>query len=629
MDIIPAREQTEINKGHISTLFADATFWHVDTTQSARRLRNKNAMDRAGEQAISNGQDTFLIEIRVTHWGFKPDWDPLHFDEVYDANIYNFPELNDETPTLPAPAPATTGTDMQQLTTLLQQLVDNSNTNNNNNNSAGANHQASLDLPWNPATLPPPVKDRYYKRDEFLTRDDMKDFPITYTDSSGNETVIRQNYYLHNLGSGRNDQRLITRSGDCFDLTRASDKSKEAARDKLFLSGFPQLKDATDPQVRKWYREITAHSQQHHIYVHPYYLFRREADHLRGFTIGDDLPHDLPSRYELAINEWGNLIYTALRTDKIIPDSCASMKATIQSFEGGQGYEALYTVIAQTHPNSKRPSNASRMVRNPPNQDANESLEEYYFRYKDYLRLRVFLQNQPSTISSTEEVSNLIAGTTLSEELFKKTEDERNSDDQFKRDKYKAGRLLQTLQTYEQEIKAEQKYKRNTSKPIQPKQLPVSGTRPGHRRNDRFQKRASNSTVRTPSTLTSHSISLIESLGYPEMDEESDDPFLHQAYCNAITAFDKQPSLFDTSRKCIVCHMSGHNFDNCPALQDIESLKKHRIAAAVFLNKSNKQTQQLLDSTQQISQINIGNEDQDEVSPDATVENQNFCNGQE
>eukprot|EP00536_Pseudo-nitzschia_multiseries_P014364 jgi/Psemu1/38431/gm1.38431_g len=583
MDIIPPKEQTEINKGHISTLFADACLWYVAPDKTPKRIRNKHSMDKAGTLAVAQGQETLLIEIRATHWGFKSNWDAVHFDEVYDTKIYTFPEgdANDENVTAPTPATAT-GTDMQQLTTLLQQLVDNSNTNNNNNNSAGANHQAPLDLPWNPATLPPPVKDGYYKKDEFLTRDDMKDFSITYTDSSGNETVIRQNYYLHNLGSGRNDQRLITRSGDCFDLTRASDKSKEAARDKLFLSGFPQLKDATDPQVRKWYREITAHSQQHHIYVHPYYLFRREADHLRGFTIGDDLPHDLPSRYELAINEWGNLIYTALRTDKIIPDSCASMKATIQSFEGGQGYEALYTVIAQTHPNSKRPSNASRMVRNPPNQDPNESLEEYYFRYKDYLRLRVFLQNQPSTISSTEEVSNLIAGTTLSEELFKKTEDERDSDDQFKRDKYKAGRLLQTLQTYEQEIKAEQKYKRNTSKPIQPKQLPVSGTRPGHRRNDRFQKRASNSTVRTPSTLTSHSVSLIESLGYPEMDEESDDPFLHQAYCNAITAFDKQPSLFDTSRKCIVCHMTGHNFDNCPALQDIESLKKHRIAALFF-----------------------------------------------
>eukprot|EP00536_Pseudo-nitzschia_multiseries_P005768 jgi/Psemu1/13452/gm1.13452_g len=623
----------ELEKGHIAQLLDSCPVRFLKPGFPNQRIRNPQEFDSAGREAVRQAEATNIPEplatviFNINQWKFRRNWKTNnpgnYFNGIYTGEVQ--PDVEDETATAPNPTPTATGTDM-----LLQQLVNNGNNNNNNatNNNTGANHQ-SLDLPWNPATLPPPVKERYYRRDEFLTKDDMKDFPITYTDSSGNETIVRQNYYLHNLGSGRNDQRLITRSGDCFDLTRAYDKSKEAARDKLFLSGFPQLQDATDPQVRKWYREITAHSQQHHIYVHPYYLFRREADHLRGFTIGDNFPHDLPLRYELAINEWGNLIYTALRSDKIIPDSCASMKATIQSFEGGQGYEALYTVISQTHPNSKRPSNASRMVRNPPNQNASESLEEYYFRYKDYLRLRVFLQNQPGTIGSTEEVSNLIAGTTLSEELFKKTEDERDSDDQFKRDKYKAGRLLQTLQTYEQEIKAEQKYKRNTSKPIQPKQLPVSGTRPGHRRNDRFQKRASNSTVRTPSTLTSHSISLIESLGYPDMDKESDDPFLHQAYCNAIMAFDKQPSLFDTSRKCIVCHMSGHNFDNCPALQDIESLKKHRIAAAVFLNKSNKQTQQLLDSTQQISQINIGNEDQDKVSPDDAVEEQNFCDGQE
>eukprot|EP00536_Pseudo-nitzschia_multiseries_P008693 jgi/Psemu1/21143/gm1.21143_g len=546
----------EITKGHIANLLDKCVIKHVRNGGSSKRMRYKTEFDAAAKHAIRTNTDDepiVLIEITITHWRFKKNWRPDLFMEAYTGD----PPSDDEVaiPDTPAATVATVSpTEMGQITTLLQQLVNNGNSNNNNN--AGANHQATLDLPWNPATLPPPVKERYYKRDEFLTRDDMKDFPITYTDSSGNETVIRQNYYLHNLGSGRNDQRLITRSGDCFDLTRASDKSKEAARDKLFLSGFPQLKDDTHLQVRKWYREIMAHAQQHHIYIHPYYLYRREADSLRGFTIGDSLPHDLPARYELAIQEWGNLIYTALRTDKIIPDSCGRMKSTIQSFEGGQGYEALYTVIAQTHPNSKRPSNAGRMVRNPPNQDANESLEEYYFRYKDYLRLRVFLQNQPGTMSSTEEVSNLIAGTTLSHELFEKTEDERDSDDQFKRDKYKAGRLLQTLQTYEQEIKAEQKYKRNTSKPIQSKQLPVSGTRPGPRRNDRFQKRASNSTVRTPSTLTSHSISLIDSLGYPEMDEESDNPFLHQAYCNAITAFDKQPSLFDTSRKCIVCHMS-------------------------------------------------------------------------
>eukprot|EP00536_Pseudo-nitzschia_multiseries_P010363 jgi/Psemu1/25685/gm1.25685_g len=636
----------ELEKGHIAQLLDSCPVRFVNPGLSNQRIRTPQEFDSAGIEAVrraeaaNNPKPVVTVIFNINQWKFRRNWKTNnpgnYFNGIYTGEVQHDGDgeneaNNDENTTAPNPGPTTTGTDMQELTNLLQQLVNNGNINNNNNNNtnAGANHQTTLDLPWNPATLPPPVKDRYYRKDEFLTRDDMKDFPITYTDSSGNETIVRQNYYLHNLGSGRNDQRLITRSGDCFDLTRASDKSKEAARDKLFLSGFPQLKDDSHPQVRKWYREITTHAQQHHIYIHPYYLYRREADHLRGFTIGDELPHDLPARHELAIHEWGNLIYTALRTDKIIPDSCVRMKSTIQSFEGGQGYEALYTVIAQTHPNSKRESNAARMVRNPPNQEANESLEEEYFRYKDYLRLRVFLQNQPSTLSSTEEVSNLIAGTTLSHELFEKTEDERDSDDQFKRDKYKAGRLLQTLQTYEQEIRAEQKYKRNASRSIQPKQLPVSGTRPGHWRNDKFQKHASNSTVRTPSTLTSHSISLIESLGYPEMDEESGDPFLHQAYCNAITAFDKQPSLFDTSRKCIVCHMSSHNFDNCPALQDIESLKKHRIAAAVFLNKSNKQTQQLLDSTQQISQINIGNEDQDEASPDATVEEQNFCNGQE
>eukprot|EP00536_Pseudo-nitzschia_multiseries_P014359 jgi/Psemu1/38374/gm1.38374_g len=92
MDILPPKERTAINKGHISRLFADATFWYVDPNQSVRRLRNKNTMDKTGEQAISNGQDTILIEIRASHWGFKPDWDAMHFGEIYDTNIYSFPE---------------------------------------------------------------------------------------------------------------------------------------------------------------------------------------------------------------------------------------------------------------------------------------------------------------------------------------------------------------------------------------------------------------------------------------------------------------------------------------------------------------------------------------------------------
>eukprot|EP00536_Pseudo-nitzschia_multiseries_P003418 jgi/Psemu1/7736/gm1.7736_g len=92
MDILPSKEQTAVNKGHISRLFADATFWYVAPNQSKKSLQNKHSMDKAGELAIKNGQATILIEIRATHWGFKPDWDAIHFAEVYDTNIYSSPK---------------------------------------------------------------------------------------------------------------------------------------------------------------------------------------------------------------------------------------------------------------------------------------------------------------------------------------------------------------------------------------------------------------------------------------------------------------------------------------------------------------------------------------------------------
>eukprot|EP00536_Pseudo-nitzschia_multiseries_P010106 jgi/Psemu1/24998/gm1.24998_g len=92
MDILPSKEQTAVNKGHISRLFADATFWYVAPNQSPKSLQNKHSMDKAGELAIKNGQDTILIEIRATHWGFKPDWDAIHFAEVYDTNTYSSPK---------------------------------------------------------------------------------------------------------------------------------------------------------------------------------------------------------------------------------------------------------------------------------------------------------------------------------------------------------------------------------------------------------------------------------------------------------------------------------------------------------------------------------------------------------
>eukprot|EP00536_Pseudo-nitzschia_multiseries_P010651 jgi/Psemu1/26639/gm1.26639_g len=69
MDILPFKEQTEINKGHISTLFANVAIWQISPNKSVQRIINKNSMDKGRQQAIKDGQDTILLEIRPTNWG--------------------------------------------------------------------------------------------------------------------------------------------------------------------------------------------------------------------------------------------------------------------------------------------------------------------------------------------------------------------------------------------------------------------------------------------------------------------------------------------------------------------------------------------------------------------------------
>eukprot|EP00536_Pseudo-nitzschia_multiseries_P018659 jgi/Psemu1/56647/gm1.56647_g len=150
----------EITKGHIANLLDKCVIKHVRNGGSTKRMRYKTDFDAAAKHAIRTNTDDepiVLIEITITHWRFKKNWRPDLFMEAYTGE----PPSDDEVdvPDTPAATAATVSpTEMGQLTTLLQQLVNNGNNNNNNatNNNTGANHQ-SLDLPWNPATLPPPM----------------------------------------------------------------------------------------------------------------------------------------------------------------------------------------------------------------------------------------------------------------------------------------------------------------------------------------------------------------------------------------------------------------------------------------------------------------------------------------
>jgi len=127
------------------------------------------------------------------------------------------------------------------------------------------------------------------------------------------------------------------------------------------------------------------------------------------------------------------------------------------------------------------------------------------------------------------------------------------------------------------------------------------------KRTSRFSKPSRYSSDRTASTATSsittHSINLIESVGLPEDDPRVVDD-IWEGYIYAINMLDKNPQEFDTSRKCLVCGETGHAFADCPALNNSRSLKDHRIAVGQFIKKVEFLAQKEIEARQKrISQL--------------------------
>jgi hypothetical protein len=272
----------------------------------------------------------------------------------------------------------------------------------------------------------------------------MQPFVVKNKDNAGNLiSAVNANYYLH-FKDGL--QKLITRSGLCVDFSPIVDKK---AMEKLFMADFPSLQSDMAAHIQKWYREITTYAHQHHVYIHPYFNFRRNANHNRGFTIGDDFPNDLPKRYAEIIREWGSLIYKSLSKDKVIQASCATIKATVQNYKRGQGYEALWGAIKSTHPNHLRPYETDELVQEPPKQKVNEGFEHYFFRFGDHLRLKSYLGSTSRSLDNPKEISSLIGGCINQAELKQRTDPKRSSNDVNLQLKYTSGNILGTLQVFE------------------------------------------------------------------------------------------------------------------------------------------------------------------------------------
>lgn len=589
---------------HITSLFAESMMRYKDGNRQVP-IRTAKSFTKAAQKAVDEQKDYIEIAFSIDHWHFdRKKWTAMNFEHVSLKEIPS--ERTQATPTQ-----GTTNITQEQGTmmTILERIVDKMNEGNNQNTGQQANRQnrnpGTTDNMGNPnfynkARLPDVVRTRYEKRDErkILTAEEMKPFVLPNPTPEDPNATVTSNYFV-------DGQRVVTRDGTLFNLA-SYDQSKPASKaDKTFLATFPKLYGERPHVVRKWYREVLDHCKRLNIYLHPYYLFRKNANHIRGFTIGDSETDDLPSRFQFSIDTWSVLLYEALQSEKVIPESCVQMRQTMVNYQSGSGYETIYALISMTHPHHLRYPHD--LIKIPPFQRPDERLESYYFRYIDFLSLRAFLKNIPGSLDDRDEVSSFIHGAVEREELRRKTDVERKSSLPEDQEKYKSGALLRTLQVYVNEINRERGGARRG------KHITIPAHRSNTRRHPRPRDSPSNkssSTSPTSSlTTTSASISLIDMCGLPEVDQnDTDAEKWHGVYCAAINAISSQPKMFDTSKQCLVCRQTGHAFDKCPILNDIPSLKEHRIAVAVLIKKIMDSNRNILESSASVSQLDADHE---------------------
>lgn len=590
-----APEHFENDPMHINDLFRNCSLHFQDDGDRFRRIRTEANLEKAATLADNDDEEYVDVYVNIDHWHFdRKKWTPMNFQYVTLTEPQTGTQQGNNNPgNVPDPA-------MEYMTKLSENMdriaakLSQTNVRPATTQNQGVQNPIGTTNTGNPAfyniaNLPHDVRNRYDKKDQgrILTRSEMGPLEVPDpTPNNPNGTKL-MNYFV-------DGPRLVTRDGTLFDLTTV-DPSKTATRDKNFLATFPKLYGEAPHQVRKWYQEVQDHCTRLNVYLHPYYLFRKEATHPRGFTVGDDDDDDLPSKFQYIIPPWSVLLFTAIRSEKVIPESCERMRQTMLNYSNGKGYETLYALINRTHPNSMR--HPHDLISQHPRQKEKEYLETYYFRYIDFLQLRAFLSDQPGSLDNKHEVSSFIQGTIEKDALRRKTDDERESNAADKQAKYKSGSLLRTLQMYMDEIAKERGGARRHAQQEQQR---------AHRRLGKARSSSSSrSTHHTDtSTLTSKSLKLVDCIAMPSIDpDDTQSSNWHHPYVAAIHAISAKPRRFDTERPCAVCKNTGHAFDTCPVLNDIPSLKEHRIAVALFMKKIQESTDKLLSETASISKL--------------------------
>eukprot|EP00536_Pseudo-nitzschia_multiseries_P014095 jgi/Psemu1/37527/gm1.37527_g len=110
----------EVTKGHIANLLSKCVIKHVTNNGGpTKRMQYTAEFDAAAKYAIQTNTDeepTVLIEITITHWRFKPNWNASLFNKVYEDQSVTIPSS-------PATIPSNTKTTSFQAHTICTPLA--------------------------------------------------------------------------------------------------------------------------------------------------------------------------------------------------------------------------------------------------------------------------------------------------------------------------------------------------------------------------------------------------------------------------------------------------------------------------------------------------------------------------
>jgi len=433
--------------------------------------------------------------------------------------------------------------------------------------TAGSSHVSSTGTHlFSTTNLPTDVLTRYQAREQ--------EKPIIKSDLQ----PYHSGYLHHMHGTGQ----IILLDGNVFPLIPINEKA--------FRLSFPSLTGLDDESIRQWYLQATRHCHQHGVYMHGYWCFRKTANNLRGFTIGNATTDDLPAPLTFLVSRSTSVLYNILLTALPDPATHPIIKDALGGKNQGQGHHVLKTLITDSHPNFVHMPHT--LVSSAPEQGQLESLSYYFTRYEDYLQLSSYIKNTPCSLDDPDHIDVLLNGITNKYNQYLQTHTFHERQDPSLIHQYKKDTLLATLKSKLQQPDSPTLHKSKSSAfgPLSHQRSPTnlnqrSPTNP--RRNPYHQRSPRGTPVNHLTIAEDHELDQACDDIYnvtPPPDPDEAKTFTKYAVTINKIATNQRLAY---SQPCLICE-GIHDFANCPVLQNHEFLKTHYITFMQMIKKHEK-----------------------------------------